>query len=52
MRIAVSPLSLVKNPMVLLAIVALGLMFAMPKLMENSMSHNPVQFYLIHIYGV
>ncbi|KAJ5482408.1 hypothetical protein N7475_001220 [Penicillium sp. IBT 31633x] len=34
-RAKFSPLSLVKNPMVLLAIVALGLMFAMPKLMEN-----------------
>jgi hypothetical protein len=34
----VSPLSLVKSPMVLLAIVAMGLMFVMPKLMENSMS--------------
>ncbi|KAJ5576358.1 hypothetical protein N7535_003284 [Penicillium sp. DV-2018c] len=34
-RAKFSPLSLVKNPMVLLAVVALGLMFAMPKLMEN-----------------
>lgn len=33
----VSPLSLVKNPMILLALVALGFMFGMPKLMENSM---------------
>jgi hypothetical protein len=32
----VSPLSLVKNPMILLAIVALGITFGMPKLMENS----------------
>lgn len=32
----VSPLSLLKSPMVLLAVVALGLMFVMPKLMENS----------------
>ncbi|KAJ5794424.1 hypothetical protein N7457_001023 [Penicillium paradoxum] len=34
-RAKFSPLSLVKSPMVLLAVVALGLMFAMPKLMEN-----------------
>ncbi|CAG8939175.1 unnamed protein product [Penicillium salamii] len=34
-RAKFSPLSLVKNPMVLLAVVALGLMFVMPKLMEN-----------------
>lgn len=36
--IIVSPLSLVKNPMILLAIVALALTLGMPKLMENSMS--------------
>jgi hypothetical protein len=39
----VSPLSLVKSPMVLLAIVALGLMFVMPMLMENSMSTCSVE---------
>lgn len=32
----VSPLSLVKNPMILLAVVALGFTLGMPKLMENS----------------
>lgn len=32
----VSPLDLLKNPMILLALVAMGLMFGMPKLMENS----------------
>jgi hypothetical protein len=32
----VSPLSLLKNPMILLALVALGFTFGMPKLMENS----------------
>ncbi|KAI9372385.1 hypothetical protein BJX61DRAFT_507415 [Aspergillus egyptiacus] len=31
-----SPLSLFKNPMILLALVALGFTFGMPKLMENS----------------
>ncbi|ODM19907.1 hypothetical protein SI65_04893 [Aspergillus cristatus] len=30
-----SPLSLVKNPMILLALVAMAFMFGMPKLMEN-----------------
>lgn len=34
--ISVSPLSLVKNPMILLAIAALGITLGMPKLMENS----------------
>lgn len=32
----VSPMSLVKNPMILLAIVALGFTLGVPKLMENS----------------
>lgn len=32
----VSPLSLFQNPMILLAVAALGLTFGMPKLMENS----------------
>ncbi|KAJ5238701.1 hypothetical protein N7468_003320 [Penicillium chermesinum] len=34
-RAKFSPLSLVKNPMILMAIVALGFTFGMPKLMEN-----------------
>ncbi|KAJ5191205.1 uncharacterized protein N7498_010190 [Penicillium cinerascens] len=34
-RAKFSPLSLVKNPMILLAIVALGITLGMPKLMEN-----------------
>lgn len=34
----VSPLSLFKNPMILLAVFAMVVMFAMPKLMENSTS--------------
>lgn len=34
---AVSPLSFLKNPMILMAVVSMGLMFGMPKLMENSM---------------
>ncbi|KAF9883025.1 hypothetical protein FE257_004308 [Aspergillus nanangensis] len=34
-RATFSPLSLFKNPMILLAIVALGFTFGMPKLMEN-----------------
>ena len=33
----VSPLALFKNPMILMALVALGFTFGMPKLMENSM---------------
>jgi hypothetical protein len=32
----VSPLSFLKNPMILMAVVSMGLMFGMPKLMENS----------------
>ena len=32
----VSPLSFLKNPMILMALVSMGLMFGMPKLMENS----------------
>lgn len=32
----VSPLSLLKNPMILIALVAMAFMFGMPKLMENS----------------
>ncbi|KAJ5145614.1 uncharacterized protein N7515_000178 [Penicillium bovifimosum] len=46
-RAKFSPLSLVKNPMVLLAVVAMGLMFAMPKLMENSTSIAVSAFCLI-----
>ncbi|EAW14676.1 uncharacterized protein ACLA_000870 [Aspergillus clavatus NRRL 1] len=34
-RARFSPLSLLKNPMILLALVALGFTFGMPKLMEN-----------------
>jgi hypothetical protein len=37
-RARFSPLSLFKNPMILLALVALGFTFGMPKLMENSKS--------------
>lgn len=33
---AVSPLSILKNPMILMAGVAMLMMFGMPKLMENS----------------
>lgn len=36
--VPVSPLSLFKNPMILLALVALAFTFGMPKLMENSES--------------
>jgi hypothetical protein len=38
--VPVSPLSLFKNPMILLALVALGFTFGMPKLMENSKSFH------------
>ncbi|KAJ5577395.1 uncharacterized protein N7459_006359 [Penicillium hispanicum] len=34
-RAQFSPLSLLKNPMILMAVVALGITFGMPKLMEN-----------------
>lgn len=37
----VSPLDLLKNPMILIAVVALALMFGMPYLMDNSMSTTP-----------
>lgn len=37
----VSPLDLLKNPMILIAVVALGLMFGMPYLMDNSTSTIP-----------
>lgn len=40
-RGVVSPLSLVKNPMILMAIVALALTLGMPKLMENSTCMTP-----------
>ena len=36
----VSPMSLLQNPMILMGIVAVGLMYGMPKLMENSMFHQ------------
>lgn len=32
----VSPLSFLKNPMIIMAVVSMGLIFGMPKLMENS----------------
>lgn len=34
----VSPLSLLKSPMILLAVVGLGLVFGMPYLIDNSTS--------------
>lgn len=37
LTLTVSPLSFLKNPMILMAVVSMGLMFGMPKLMENSM---------------
>jgi hypothetical protein len=37
----VSPLSFLKNPMILMAVVSMGLMFGMPKLMENSTLSEP-----------
>jgi hypothetical protein len=30
-------MSFLKNPMILMAVVSMGLMFGMPKLLENSM---------------
>ncbi len=39
----VSPLSLLKNPMILIAIVGLGFVFGMPYLMENSAPFLPPQ---------
>ncbi len=36
----VSPASLLKNPMILLAVVGLGLVFGMPYLIDNSTSSN------------
>lgn len=36
MQNSVSPLDLMKNPMLILAVVALGITFGMPYLMENS----------------
>ena len=38
----VSPLSLLKNPMILIAIVGLGFVFGMPYLLENSTSFLPL----------
>lgn len=45
----VSPLALFKNPMILLALVALGFTFGMPKLMENSELplFSPEAFYFL-----
>ena len=37
----VSPLSLLKNPMILIAIVGLGFVFGMPYLLENSTLFPP-----------
>lgn len=45
----VSPLSLFKNPMILLAVFAMVVMFAMPKLMENSTS-RPFSCYLLPFF--
>lgn len=38
--VAVSPISFLKNPMILMAIVSMGLMFGMPYMMENSTLHT------------
>jgi len=40
----VSPLSLFKNPMILLAVFALAVTFGMPKLLENSTHHINIYF--------
>ena len=40
----VSPLSLLKNPMILIAIVGLGFVFGMPYLLENSTPHPSLPF--------
>ena len=37
----VSPLSLLQNPMILIAIVGLGVVIGMPYLLDNSMSTSP-----------
>jgi hypothetical protein len=42
----VSPLSFLKNPMILMAVVSMGLMFGMPKLMENS-KYSPVHHQIL-----
>ena len=39
----VSPLSLLKNPMILIAIVGLGFVFGMPYLLDNSTPFLPSQ---------
>lgn len=38
----VSPMSLLKNPMILIAIVGLGFVFGMPYLLENSTLFPPL----------
>jgi hypothetical protein len=48
--VLVSPLSLFKNPMILLAVFALAATIGMPKLLENSTLTPP--FYFIYIYIV
>jgi hypothetical protein len=40
--ILVSVFSILKNPMILMAVVSLGLMVGMPKLMDSSMSFHPL----------
>jgi hypothetical protein len=35
----VSPLSILKNPMILIAIASMGIVFGMPYLMDNSTYH-------------
>ena len=42
----VSPLSLLKNPMILIAIVGLGFVFGMPYLLDNSTPFSPSHHYL------
>lgn len=38
--VLVSVLSILKNPMILMAVVSLGLMVGMPKLMDSSLSSH------------
>ena len=45
---AVSPMDLLKNPMILIAIVGLGFVFGMPYLLDNSTYFLP---YLRHLAG-
>lgn len=41
MATAVSPLDLLKNPMILIAVVGLAFVIGMPYLMDNSMFYLP-----------